>query len=65
MFESYGCAIVLSSVCSTGNNNNAVVTASYALFAEDNTVPYAVLGYQFQHQKLFNEFKNITSKVKL
>jgi len=61
----------LPSVCSTGNYNNAVVTASYALFTkvkevrEVNRVPYAVLGYQFQHWKLFSAFKKITSEVKL
>jgi hypothetical protein len=62
---SSGCATILPSVCSTGYNSNAVVTASYAVFAEVNRVPYAVLGYQFQHQKLFSEFKKITSEVKL
>jgi hypothetical protein len=56
---------MLPSVCSTGNNSDAVVTASYALFTEVNRVPYAVLGYQFQHRKLFSEFKRVTSEVKL
>ena len=65
IFESSGCETILSSGCSTGNNNNAVVTASYALFTEVNKVPYAVVGYQFQHRKLFSEFKKITSEVKL
>jgi hypothetical protein len=41
------------------------VTASYAVFTEVKGVPYAVLGYQFQHQKLQEEFKKITSEVKL
>jgi hypothetical protein len=41
------------------------VTASYAVFTDINRVPLAVVGYQFQHQTLFDEFNNITSKVKL
>ena len=68
IFESSGCATILPSVCSTGNYNSTVVTASYALFTKVNKVnrvPYAVLGYQFQHWKLFSEFKKITSEVKL
>ena len=71
IFESSVCATILPSVCSTGHDNDAVVTASYALFTKNkevrkvDRVPYAVLGYQFQHWKLFSEFKEITSKVKL
>jgi len=71
IFGSSGCPTLLPSVCSTGNYNSAVVTASYALFAKVkggnmfNRAPYAVLGYQFQHRKLFSEFKKITSEVKL
>jgi hypothetical protein len=49
----------------TGNNSNALVTASYAVFTEDKKVPLAVMGYQFEHLKLFREFYSITSKVKL
>jgi hypothetical protein len=41
------------------------VTASYAVFTEEKRVPLVVVGYQFQHQKLFDEFKDITSEVKL
>lgn len=65
IFESSGYATIVPSICSTGNNSNAVVTASYAVFTGVNGVPYAVLGYQFQHGKLFSEFKKITSQVKL
>jgi hypothetical protein len=52
-------------LCYTGNNSNALVTASYAVFTEDKRVPLAVVGYQFEHLKLFREFYSITSKVKL
>jgi hypothetical protein len=42
-----------------------LVTASYAVFTEDKKVPLAVVGYQFEHLKLFRQFYSITSKVKL
>ncbi|XP_021933890.1 voltage-dependent calcium channel subunit alpha-2/delta-3-like isoform X3 [Zootermopsis nevadensis] len=48
---------------SLGYNSDALVTASYAVFTEDRKVPLAVVGYQFQHLKLFNEFVSITSKA--
>lgn len=51
-------------LCYAGYNSDALVTASYAVFTEDRKVPLAVVGYQFQHLKLFNEFVSITSKVK-
>ncbi|PNF28750.1 hypothetical protein B7P43_G07780 [Cryptotermes secundus] len=45
-----------------GDNSSVLVTASYAVFTEDKKVPLAVLGYQFEHFKLFSEFYSITSK---
>lgn len=66
VFGSSGCAPILPPVCSTGNNNNAVVTASYAVFTENNkSIPLAVVGHQFQHLKLLSEFNSITAQVKV
>lgn len=59
------CYSTATCLCYTGYSSDALVTASYAVFTEDRKVPLAVVGYRFQHLKLFSEFVSITSKVKL
>lgn len=49
----------------TGNNSDALVTASHAIFHSDEkkSAPVAVIGFQFQYTSLYALFKNITSNV--
>lgn len=58
-------SFVFSVPFDVGTATNTLVTASHAIFVNDEmrSAPAAVVGYQFQLEALYKFFKNITSTV--
>lgn len=46
----------------TGNNDKLKITASHAIFVEDenNEAPGSVVGYEMLHKKFYDRFMEIT-----
>lgn len=59
-------SFVFSVPFDVGDAKNTLVTASHAIFVNDDprSAPAAVVGYQFLHSELYTFFKNVTSKVR-
>ncbi|KAG4073749.1 hypothetical protein HA402_000973 [Bradysia odoriphaga] len=60
-------SFVFSVPFAVGDADNTLVTASHAIFINEDgrSAPAAVVGYQFQHSALYNLFMNVTSKCDL